>query len=206
MKKIIYLLSILGILIVIAINACEQSDIVQDNIENNAKFVERRGGNGNGRGNNGGGGTTITPDSILNACGIVLTDTGQWYPTVTINNLRSRHQTAYSYDPATGANTYPYDVLVIDFDSVTIPGKTVNCYLLLADQCQSRIVCNKMNGLYMSQVTTCNPTTRFWLPIGTTWLNPNVQSYTGYIFVGTTDGCIFLSQSFSFEPPRILQF
>lgn len=199
MKK--YVLAI-GFVIAASVSsfmACEKSTIT----EQEPSF--RRGGNGNGRGNNSGTTTTTyASDSILDACGVLRSDTGWWYPAVQINNLTWRKQTGYSRDPNTGLYTYPYDILVINMDPVTIPGKTVNCYTLLADQCQGRVVCTKSNGLYLSQVTTCNPTGQFWLPIGTTWLNPNVQTYTGIIMVGTTDGCLYYSQPFTFEPPRIL--
>lgn len=185
--------------------ACQKPDDTVTDVTNSTDMLARRGGNGNGRGNGRPNDTTTTPDTLLAYCGITLSDTGSWYPTVTLNNIRWRKQTGYSYDPATGGYTYPYDILVIDFDSITIPNKTVNCYLLLADHCEGRVVCSKGNGLYLSQVTTCNNTNRFWLPIGTSWLNPNVPTYTGVILVGTTDGCLYYSQPFTFEPPRILQ-
>jgi hypothetical protein len=162
----------------------------------------KKGGRGN---NTGGSGSTIDRDSLLAACGIVLADTGQSYPTVQLNNLRWRKQTGYSYDQSTGGYTYPYDILIIEFDSASIPGKVANCYMLFADHCQTRVVCNRMNGLAVSQVTTCNGTTRIFLPIGVSWLNPYEPLYTGYIYVGTEGGCIYLSQRFTFEPPRILQ-
>lgn len=206
MKKVFLAILFLTLASAAIFVGCEKSETGTGTITNP---TDRRG-NGNGRGNNTGGttgGTTTTTsnDSLLRACGITLSDTGSWYPTVQVNNIRWRKVTGYSYDPATGGNTYPYDILVIEFDAPVITGKTVNCYMLEADQCQGRVVCNKMNGINLSQVTTCNTTTQFWLPIGVTWLNPYVTTYTGVISVGTTDGCIYMSQPFSFEPPRILQ-
>jgi hypothetical protein len=170
-----------------------------------AEPLLRKGGNG--KNNNGGG---ISPadsafrDSLFTACGMSITDTGCTYQTVVLNNITSRHLTRYSYDPATGANTHPYDNIIISFDPPVIQGKVINCYMLLADQCQGRPVCTKMNGIYASQVTTCGTLPTFCLPIGVTWLNPNVQTYTGFIYIGTVGGCVYLSQPFTFEPPRIL--
>lgn len=205
MKKFLLLLGILGFMSMGTFIACDKADDPNSSLTT-TEALARKGGNGKGP-NSGGatGGSGTSNDSLLNACGIILSDTGQWYPTVTVNNFRWSKRTGYSYDQSTGGYTYPYDILVIDFDPVTIPGKTVNCYMLFADQCQTRVVCNKMNGLEVSQVITCNSTNQFFLPIGITWLNPNVQTYTGYVYVGTTDGCIHLSQRITFEPPRILQ-
>jgi hypothetical protein len=193
MKKLLLDAALILILAALVFVGCEK----ETTSPTEASF--RRGGRGNNSTT-----TTATNDSLLASCGILFTDSGQFYPTVQLSNLRWRKVTGYSYDPATGGYTYPYDILVIEFDAPVIPGKTVNCYLLNADQCQGRVVCNKRNGVEMSQVTTCNGTTRFWLPIGNTWLNPNVQTYTGAIQIGTTDGCIVYSQFFTFEPPRIL--
>lgn len=196
MKKIFAALVLIALSLTATFMACEK-DVVTPSSEP----LARRGGR-----NNTGGSTTpvVNNDSILNACGIVLADTGQSYPTVQLTNIRWRKQTGYSFDPATGGYTYPYDILTIEFDNAIIAGKTVSCYMLFADQCQGRVVCNKMNGLAVSQVTTCTNTNRITLPIGTSWLNPYVASYTGYIYIGTTDGCSALSQRFTFEPPRIL--
>lgn len=213
MKKLY--LSIFALLIAtgMAFNACEKTEFSNNQNTELPKLEARRGGNSNGRGNGnnqGGGGYDTTAnqaylDSLWQVCGMSWSDTGQSYTTVFLNNLQTRHQTLYSYDPATGGFTYPYDNLIITFDAPVIAGRTVNCYMLFADQCQGRVVCNRMNGLAMSQVTTCNPSNRFCLSIGSTWLNPNVQLYTGYIYIGTVEGCIYLSQPFTFEPPRILQ-
>lgn len=202
MKKIF--IGSIGLLAIILITlvACDKNEIATP--KSNTEILSKKGGNGKGP-NSGGGGTATSNDSLLAACGILFTDSGQFYPTVQVNNYRWSKRTGYSYDQSTGGYTYPYDILVIDFDPVTIPGKTVNCYMLFADQCDGRVVCNKMNGLAVSQVITCNSTNQFFLPIGLTWLNPYVQTYTGYIYVGTTDGCIHLSQRITFEPPRILQ-
>lgn len=197
MKKLLLDAALISIFAALVFVGCEKEVLTTSPTE----AVSKKGG----RGNTSGSGTTATNnDSLLNACGIVLADTGQSYPTVQLTNLRYRKQTGYSFDPATGGYTYPYDILIIEFDNAVIAGKTVNCYMLFADQCQSRVVCNRMNGLAVSQVTTCTNTNRIILPIGTSWLNPNVASYTGYIYVGTTDGCSALSQRFTFEPPRIL--
>lgn len=196
MKKVFFIAILLTGLMSLTFVGCEKESSTPT-----AEATFKKGG----RNNTGGSGDTTNRDSLLNACNIVLADTGQSYPTVQLTNLRWRKQTGYSYDQSTGGYTYPYDILIIEFDAPVIAGKTVNCYMLFADQCQSRVVCNRMNGLAVSQVTTCNPTTRFFLPIGNTWLNPYVQTYTGYIYVGTVGGCIYLSQRFTFEPPRILQ-
>lgn len=196
MKKVFGAILFLSIALTGTFIACEKSEV-----QPTPTALSKKGG----RNNTGGSTTPVSPgDSILNACGIVLSDTGQSYPSVQLANLRYRKQTAYSFDPATGGYTYPYEVLIIEFDNAVIAGKTVNCYMLFADQCQTRVVCSRMNGLAVSQVTTCTNTNRIILPIGTSWLNPNVASYTGYIYVGTTDGCSALSQRFTFEPPRIL--
>lgn len=211
MKKLYLAIIVAVIATGMAFNACEKTEISNTTNTELPKFEARKGGNGRGNGNNQGGGGYDTAanqaylDSLWQVCGMRWSDTGQYYPTVILNNLQTRHQTSYSYDQSTGGYTYPYDILVITFDAPSIPNRTVNCYMLFADQCQTRIVCNKMNGLYMSQVTTCNNTTTFFLPIGTTWLNPYTTSYTGYIYIGTAEGCIYMSQPFTFEPPRILQ-
>lgn len=196
MKKLFFIATLSIGLLTIPFVGCEK-----ETLDSTPEASMRKGG----RNNTGGSTTPVSPsDSILNACGIVLSDTGQSYPTVQLTNLRYRKQTGYSFDPATGGYTYPYDILIIEFDNAVIAGKTVNCYMLFADQCQTRVVCSRMNGLAVSQVTTCNNINRIILPIGTSWLNPNVAMYTGYIYVGTTDGCSALSQRFTFEPPRIL--
>lgn len=194
-------IGLIGLLatILITVVACDKKE--DATIQPSSIFLSKKGG----KNNTGGSGDTTNRDSLLNACGIILADTGQSYPTVQLTNLRWRKQTGYSYDQATGGYTYPYDILIIEFDNAVIAGKVVNCYMLFADQCQTRNVCNRMNGLAVSQVTTCNNTNRIFLPIGTSWLNPYTPSYTGYIYVGTEGGCIYLSQRFTFEPPRILQ-
>lgn len=199
LKQLSILILVLASFFTVVLLSCEKETTgpVVDNP------LARKGGNGKGP-NSGGSGSTIDRDSLLAACGIVLADTGQSYPTVQLTNLRWRKQTGYSYDPATGGYTYPYDILIVEFDSVIIPGKTVNCYMLFADNCDTRVVCNRMNGLAVSQVTTCSSTNRFFLPIGVSWLNPYTPSYTGYVYVGTEGGCIYLSQRFTFEPPRVL--
>lgn len=197
MKKVFFIAVLFTGLMSLTFVGCEK-DSTGPNQITEATFKK------GGRNNTGGSGDTTNRDSLLNACNIVLADTGQSYPTVQLTNLRWRKQTGYSYDQATGGYTYPYDILIIEFDNAVIAGKTVNCYMLFADQCQTRVVCNRMNGLAVSQVTTCNTTNRIILPIGISWLNPNVPSYTGYIYVGTVGGCIYLSQRFTFEPPRIL--
>lgn len=205
MKKLLLFVGILSFISIGTFIACDKADDPSSSVQS-SEALTRKGGNGKGPNSGGGtGGTVTNNDSLLNACGIVLADTGQSYPTVQLTNLRWYKQTAYSFDPATGGYTYPYDVLIIDFDAPVIAGKVVNCYMLFADQCQTRIVCNRMNGLAVSQVTTCTNTNRIILPIGISWLNPNTPSYTGYIYVGTEGGCIYLSQRFTFEPPRILQ-
>jgi hypothetical protein len=201
MKNFFFALGIIVTLSIIGVVGCDKAD------NDNAPQMEaRRGGNGNGRGSTTGTTTTTTSssDSLLDACGVLRADTGWWYPTVQLNNLTWRKQTGYSYDPNTGTNSNAYDILVINFDAAVIPGKIVTGYQLRADQCSGRPVCTKSNGYYLSQVTTNNPTTQFWLPIGTTWLNPYTPSYTGVIMIATSDGCLFYSQFFSFEPPRIL--
>jgi len=200
MRKIIKTFTVLSAIVLIYFTSCQKPENDLPQQINNTQIVARKGGNGNGKGKD----TVTTPDTLLSYCGITLSDTGSWYPTVQINNLRWSKLTRYNYDPNTGTNSYPTDNLIINFDPVTITGKTVNCYMLLADQCQGRVACSKSNGLYLSQVTTCNSTTQFCLPIGVTWLSPYVQTYTGVIMVGTTDGCLFYGQPFSFEPPRIL--
>lgn len=204
MKKFLSLIGILSFISIGTFIACDKADDPNSSLST-TEILARKGGNGNGKGGSTGGGSTTSNDSLLNACGIVLADTGQSYPTVQLTNLRWRKQTGYSFDPATGGYTYPYDILIIEFDNAVVAGKTVNCYMLFADQCQGRVVCNRMNGLEVSQVITCSSVNRFIIPIGISWLNPNVQTYTGYVYVGTTDGCIRLSQRFTFEPPRILQ-
>ena len=200
MKKLLLFVGILSFISIGTFIACDKADDPSSSVQS-SEMLSKKGG----RNNTGGSGSTINRDSLLAACGIVLADTGQSYPTVQLTNLRWRKQTGYSYDQSTGGYTYPYDILIVEFDSAIIPGKTVNCYMLFADQCQTRVVCNRMNGLAVSQVTTCTNTNRIILPIGISWLNPNTPSYTGYIYVGTEGGCIYLSQRFTFEPPRILQ-
>jgi hypothetical protein len=200
MKKFIYFIGILGLISVMSITACDKT-------ENTEMINGKKGGKGNGGGNTGTSSTTSSTssyDSLLNACGMTISDTGCWYPVVQLNNIQWRHQTGYSYNPNTGLYDYPYDILVITFDPPTIAGKTITHYMLLANNCETRVVCNKSNGIYTSQVTTGNPTTTFWLPIGTSWLNPNIQEYTGLIQIITSDGCMSISQPFTFEPPRIL--
>ena len=206
MKKILFLIGILSFLSIGTFIACDKGDDFNSSLQPSTEMLNKKGGNGNGRGNTGGstGGNTSSSDSILDACGVLRSDTGWWYPTVQLTNLTWRKQTGYSYDPNTGTNSYAYDILVINFDVAIIPGKTVVGYQLRADQCSGRPVCTKSNGYYLSQVTTNNPSTQFWLPIGTTWLSPSIQTYTGVIMVVTSDGCLYYSQFFSFEPPRIL--
>jgi hypothetical protein len=175
---------------------CEKEDYSSSLTEQ----VSKKGGKG---GSSTGTTSTSYRDSLFNACGMWLSDTGSWYPTVNVNNIRWRHHTSYSYDPATGAATHPYDVIVIDFDVPVIQGKTVSSYMLVANNCSGRPVCTKENGIYVSQVTAGYSYNQFWMPIGTTWLAPNT-TYTGMITVITTEGCMYLSQPFTFEGPYIL--
>jgi hypothetical protein len=188
--------SLIAVAAIVTAIGCEKETIEPSTT---SQALARKGGNGKGT-----GGNTPAPDTLLQYCGITLSDTGSWYPTVQLNNIAWRKETRYSYDPVTAGYTHPYDVLILTCNPAVIPGKTVTCYMLLADQCQGRPVCSKGNGLYLSQVTTCATTGYFCLPIGVSWLNPSVPTYTGVIVVGTSDGCLYYSQPFNFEPPRVL--
>lgn len=187
MKKLVLLVGILSIVSIGTFIACEKAD------NPTTEALSKKGGKAST------GGTAGSPlDSLYNACGMTITDTGSTYPTVTINNINPYLRNIPSSD-----STY-YSQLVIRFDAPVIPGKTVSSYLLFADQCSGRPACSKMNGIYLSQVTAGVPYNTFYISIGTSWLNPYVTSYTGVICVVTTEGCMYLSQPFTFFPPRIL--
>lgn len=199
MKTLLASIGIIALLLFIGISCTKQDD---SNSEIQAELVGKKGqGNGNG-----GGSTSPSTniDSLNASCGMVLTDTGCWYPVIQLRNLHWYKHIAYSYNPATGLNDHPYEVLMLSFDAPVIAGKTIRSYMLSADQCSMRVVCNGINGIPMSQVTTGNPTTTFALPVATTWLNPSVQQYTGVIQIITNEWCMYVSQPFTFEPPRYL--
>ena len=200
----IVIASVLSVAALLSSISCEKETIEP----NQPQALARKGG---GKGNGGNNSPTTGNstgnaylDSLYSACGMVLTDSGLVYPTVQINNIVSTHNTSYSYDPVTGGYTHPYDNVIITFTAPTIPGKTIQGYQLWADQCSQQTNCFWCNGVYQKQITTQVATTTFILPIGITMLNPSLPSYTGFIHVATTDGCIYISQPFTFTPPRYL--
>lgn len=168
--------------------SCEKEIVSSDTIEQ----VSKKGGRGSGA-------TGVSSiDTLYQRCGMVITDTACTYPVVSVNNINPYLRNLPSSD-----STY-YSQLVIRFDVPVIPGKVIGSYILFADQCSGRPACTKMNGIYMSQVTAGVPYNAFYISIGTSWLNPYVVSYTGIIMACTTDGCMYASQPFAFQPPRVL--
>jgi hypothetical protein len=132
-------------------------------------------------------------------CGVTYTDSSANYPTVTLTNLQTYHRTAIINDPSFGPQSH--DVSGITFNAVTIPNKTVSCYALLAGPCNGRPDCGIRNGIRLAQVTYCGTQPIIELLFGLSWLNP-ATTYTGVIQVGTTDGCSYLSQPFTFTGPQ----
>ena len=135
-------------------------------------------------------------DSLYAACNMVRTDSTLVVPTSVLTNLRTSHRTGVINGVAT-------DILVIDFDPLVIPGKTVTGCLLRANQCTGRPDCGLFNGLRCSQVTYSTVNNKIEIPAGLSWLNPWNPGYTGIISISLSDGCIRASQTFQFTPPTL---
>lgn len=180
--------------------ACEKSEPA---VNMEPKVMARRGGNGNGGG--GGNGSSATSvqdssafrDSLFTACGMSwdysVTPTGLNSQTIQLNNLRTSHVQRVS----TGGDgsTYTYDVLVVEFDPVTIPGQTVYGYTLAAGPCSSQ--CGNYQGQSYCLQGLPTPTPRIYLPAPQKNIPIGSQCY-GLIKIDTYQGCIYFSQPFTF--------
>lgn len=180
--------------------ACEKSEPA---VNMEPKVMARRGGNGNGGG--GGNGSSATSvqdssafrDSLFTACGMSwdysVTPTGLNSRTIQLTNLRTSHVQRVS----TGGDgsTYTYDVLVVEFDPVTIPGQTVYGYTLAAGPCSSQCVNFQGQSYCLQGLPT--PTARIYLPAPQKNIPIGSQCY-GLIKIDTYQGCIYFSQPFTF--------
>ena len=143
--------------------------------------------------------TTTTTDTLWTRCEMTPVATGWIMPTVNITNIDTTHRLSFIHDPAFGA--IMKDALVIAFDAVNVPGKTVKGYMLLAGPCDGRVGCATANGLYAAQVTYQVTQPRFDILMGLSWLGSGI--YDGIISVSFTDNCIMYSQPFKFRGPAI---
>lgn len=180
--------------------ACEKSEPA---VTMEPKVMARRGGNGNGGGGGNGSSTTSVQDSsafrdsLFTACGMSwdysVTPTGLNSQTIQLNNLRTSHVQRVS----TGGDgsTYTYDVLVVEFDPVTIPGQTVYGYTLAAGPCSSQ--CGNYQGQSYCLQGLPTPTARIYLPAPQKNIPIGSQCY-GLIKIDTYQGCIYFSQPFTF--------
>jgi hypothetical protein len=180
--------------------ACEKSEPA---VNMEPKVMARRGGNGNGGG--GGNGSSATSiqdssafrDSLFTACGMSwdysVTPTGLNSRTIQLTNLRTSHVQRVS----TGGDgsTYTYDVLVVEFDPVIIPGQTVYGYTLAAGPCSSQ--CGNYQGQSYCLQGLPTPTARIYLPAPQKNIPIGSQCY-GLIKIDTYQGCIYFSQPFTF--------
>jgi len=143
--------------------------------------------------------TTTTVDTLYNRCGMQPVSTGWVMPTYQLTNIDTSHRTAFLSDPSFGLVTK--DALVIAFDAVQVPNKTVKGYMLLAGPCGGRVGCATANGLYVAQVTYQVTNPRFDILMGLSWLGSVI--YDGVISIEFTDNCIMYSQPFKFRGPAI---
>jgi hypothetical protein len=200
MKNFILALGFFTALSTAVLVACEKSEPAATQTE--PKVMARRGGNGNGGG--GGNSTTTVPDSsdfrdsLFTACGMAwdysVTPTGLNTTTIQLTNLRTSHVQRVS----TGSNgsTYTYDVLVVEFDPVTIPGQTVYGYSLAAGPCSSQ--CGNYQGQSYCIQNIPVSTNRIYLPAPQKNIPIGSQCY-GLIKIDTYEGCIYFSQPFTFN-------
>jgi hypothetical protein len=193
--------------------ACEKSELTPTVNQTSEPMMMARRGNGNGGG--GGNGGTTTPattstsaqDSILNACGMSRDSVnagGFIYPTIQLTNLRSRHETRYSY--SSSGTPYAYDIVIIEWDNpVVLPNGATPQYSLLVSPCPTQISCGYTNGLLCTQVAYGITTNRIIVTPGMVGFYPNPSTYTAFIgiFANPTQ-CNYVSQQFTFEPNRIL--
>lgn len=143
--------------------------------------------------------TTTTKDTLYTRCNMTPVATGWIMPTYNLTNIDTSHRTAFLSDPSFGLVTK--DALVIAFDAVQVPNKTVKGYTLLAGPCGGRVGCATANGLYVAQVTYQVTNPRFDILMGLSWLGSGI--YDGVISIEFTDNCIMYSQPFKFRGPSI---
>lgn len=143
--------------------------------------------------------STSSVDTLWKYCGMIPNDSGWVFQSVTLTNLKTYHRTAQIKNPDGSISNS--DVSVIAFDPAVIPGKTINGYKLLANNCDGRVGCAYINGLKCAQVTTQIPYPQFELLLGLSWLS--TANYTGMIIIETNDYCLYASQPFQFTPPQI---
>lgn len=199
MKKLLFVAGLIVFFTALAFVGCEKET---PSISSTQEASFRRGGNGNGGGGNTAPTTTVPDssafrDSLFTACGMAwdysVTPTGLNSQTIQLNNLRTSHVQRVS----TGGNgsTYTYDVLVVEFDPVTIPGQTVYGYTLAAGPCVSQ--CANFQGQSYCLQGLPTPTARIYLPAPQKNIPIGSQCY-GLIKIDTYQGCIYFSQPFTF--------
>lgn len=197
MKKLLLWILLIGGISSIALVSCEkEQDIAADK-------EARKGGNRNNVGIPG----IVSQDSLLTACGATRDSVnagGFIFQTVQLNNLRSRHETRYSFS-STGQQ-YAYDIVIIEWDStVVLPNNAVPAYSLLVSPCVTTTSCGYINGLQCAQVIYGVVGNKIYVYPGMVGFYPNPVSYTAYIGIfATPTQCNYVSQRFTFEPPHIL--
>jgi len=185
MKKTLFTFILLSMIGVASFVACTKEDSVNPSNVTSTEMLSKKKR------------PVVSIDSTWIKCGMSSVNGVSTYPSVTLTNLRTYHRTGN----INGTNS---DILVIEFDSPVIAGKTVNCMYLRANNCTGRPDCSIINGVQSAQVTYCATVPKFEIVFGLSWLNPFNPSYTGVIHVTTTEGCIYQSQTFTFTPPTTL--
>lgn len=133
--------------------------------------------------------TGTSLDSLYAACGMTRTDTGITYPVITLNNLQVTHRSIGGHD-----------ALQLSWDAPVITGKIVTGYYFAAGPCNGRPDCGYHNQYKLSQVTTNTTNTIIVVQYGMSWLWTG--NYIGCIHVITSEGCMYMSQVFSFIGPQ----
>jgi hypothetical protein len=204
MKKLLFVAALMTFFATLAFVGCEKEVMPNSSTE---EALSRRGGRNNG-------GSVVVPstssqDSLFNACGMAhdsVNTGGIIYPTIQLPNLRSRHETRYSY--SNSGVPYAYDLVIIEWDNpIALSGSRAPVLSLLVSPCPNQ-PCTYTNGLLCSQVICCidgTNRTAIYVAPGTTSFYPNPALYTAYISIfDPNTGCTYVSQRFTYEPNKIL--
>lgn len=128
-------------------------------------------------------------DSLYARCGMTKSDTGITYPVITLSNLQVTHRSIGGHD-----------AIQISWTAPVIAGKTIAGYYFAAGPCDGRPDCGYHNQYKLSQVTTNTTNTMIVVQYGLSWLWTG--NYIGCIHVLTSEGCMYMSQVFSFTGPQ----